>query len=129
MEKAAIGDATSQTPSAANAARGIRSISNRILVAIILSLRVWGVSQFRCNLIRLLELSARFRLLSFLMKGQRKIIVGFGIARLEAHSLTELCPCLGDIPRLQQHQPKIVVSFRKIGITAHEFSKDIGGAG
>src|SRR2546422_873336 len=129
MEKAAMGDATSQTASAANAARGVRSISNRILVAIILSLRVWGVSQFRPNLIRLLELGARFRLLSFLMKGQTEIIVCFGIARLEAYGLTKLCPCLGDIAGLQQHQPKIVVSFREIGITAHEFSKDIGGAG
>src|SRR6266566_10099639 len=102
MEKAAVGDATSQTASAANAARGVRSISNRIFVAIIFlrALRAGRVPQLRRNLKRLLKLGARFRLLSFLMKGQCKIIVGFGITRLEAHSFTKLCPCLGDIARL-----------------------------
>ncbi len=34
------------------------------------------ILQLRRNLVRLLELRARFRLFSFLMKGQCKIIVG-----------------------------------------------------
>src|SRR5713101_4990700 len=105
MEKAAMGDATSQTASSATAARRVRSISNRIFVAIIFlrALRAGRVSQLWRDLKRLLELGARFRLLSFLMKGQSEIIVCFGIARLEAYGLTKLCPCLGDIAGLQQH--------------------------
>src|SRR5438309_11896624 len=109
MEKLAIGGATTQTRSAATATKGVRNITNRILMQIIF---LWAgrVSQLRRNLVRLLELRARFRLLSFLMKGQCKIIVRFGIARLEGYSLNKLSPCPGEIARLQQHQPKIVVS-------------------
>jgi hypothetical protein len=55
-----------------------------------LSLWVGSVSQIRRNLVRLLELRARFRLLSFLMKGQCKIIVRFRIAWLEVNRFCKL---------------------------------------
>jgi hypothetical protein len=57
---------------------------------IILSLWVGSMSQLRRNLVRLLELRARFHLLSFLMKGQCKIIVRFRIAWLEVNRFCKL---------------------------------------
>src|SRR6202040_2577387 len=86
------------------------------------------VAQLRCNFVRLLELCARLLLFSFLMEGQCKIVVRFRIARLEAHSLDKLRLRHADVPRLQQHQAEIVVSFREIRIAAYEFTEDIGCA-
>src|SRR5690242_7188531 len=53
-------------------------------------LRARRVSQFRCNLVCLLELHARLYLLSFLMKSQGEVVVRFSIARLEADRIEEL---------------------------------------
>src|SRR5215831_7860536 len=91
-------------------------------------LRARRVSEFRRNLESSLELGARLCLLSSLMKGQGEIVVGFRIERLQAHRLGKFRLRRADVARPQSHQPKIVVSLRKIRIAANELLEDAGGA-
>src|ERR1700756_3434212 len=91
-------------------------------------LRARRVSEFRRNLESSLELGARLCLLSLLTKGQGEIVVGFRIKRLQAPRLGKFRLRRADVARLQSHQPKIVVSLRKIRIAAHQLLEDASGA-
>ena len=62
------------------------------------------------------------------MKSQGEIVVGFRIERLQAHRLGKFLLRRSDVARLQTHQPKIVMTLRKIRVAAHELSENIGCA-
>ena len=62
------------------------------------------------------------------MKGQGKIVVGFRVERLQAHRLGKFRLRRADVARPQTHQPKIVVSLRKIRIATHKLFENIGCA-
>ena len=54
--------------------------------------------------------------------------MGLRKTRLEDHRFGKLRMCCRKVSRLQENQPKIVVSFREIRIAAYEVPEDIGCA-
>src|SRR5438477_12852752 len=62
------------------------------------------------------------------MKGQREIIVCFGIARLKAYGFRKLFFGRANVTRLQENQSEIIMGFREIWIASQEFPEDIRSA-
>lgn len=48
-----------------------------------------------------------------------------GVFRLQPDGLQEFRPCLRGLAGLQQYQSKAVVSFRKLRLSAHQFTKTL----
>ena len=71
------------------------------------------------------ELSARFRLLSLLVKSESEVVVRFRIARFQANRFSKFRLCFWKFRSLQEHQAQVVVSFRENRIAPQEFTKHV----